>query len=227
MSDSERQLLREVTDSLQKAYELDPALRYPSADCAEILEHLGDGSSLDWVRSNALGPRSIGYRRGWVTVANLNPMRRMTTLHCVLPTRYDSPPTARPISHRTWRSNPRGRKYEKNGQSICLNETLHCQGRNPGMCLGDWWGVFCLELFERCCRQEGFARDSLFSRAKTRVGVGKYGDRSRPLPWALTTWIEPRSCRYLTPQDSGNGAAITRQIITQIESLPSCLCLRD
>lgn len=69
-NDTERDVLRHVTNSLKAAYKLNPELEYPWAEWAEILNFLEEaGDGLDFVVRNAMGRRPvIGYRRRDVTV---------------------------------------------------------------------------------------------------------------------------------------------------------------
>jgi hypothetical protein len=70
IDDSERNLLKDVSDSLHSAYRLNPTLRYPWAEWKEILELLdGDAEDTEFVRLHASGTPTIGYRRGNVKVS--------------------------------------------------------------------------------------------------------------------------------------------------------------
>ena len=69
VSDSERNLLQTVAQSLSLAYKLDPALEYPWAEWNEILELQGtDCPEKTLVRAHVTGKPAIGYRRGNVRV---------------------------------------------------------------------------------------------------------------------------------------------------------------
>jgi hypothetical protein len=70
VNETERNVLKDVADSLHSAYQLNPALAYPWAEWEEILELLGaDDSEKDLVRPKVKGEPTIGYRRKHVTVA--------------------------------------------------------------------------------------------------------------------------------------------------------------
>jgi hypothetical protein len=69
VSDSERNLLQSVAESLSFAYKLNPTLDYPWAEWNAILElHGADRPEKNLVRGRAAGKPAIGYRRGNVTV---------------------------------------------------------------------------------------------------------------------------------------------------------------
>jgi hypothetical protein len=64
VSDSEREILEYVANSLETAYKLDPNLSYPWAEWAQILDLLENTSSdLAFVQSRREGTPTIGYRR--------------------------------------------------------------------------------------------------------------------------------------------------------------------
>lgn len=66
---SERNLLKDVANSLHIANKLNPSLNYPWGEWAEVLEFLGsDDEEKEWVRSQSKAPPTIGYRRHNVTV---------------------------------------------------------------------------------------------------------------------------------------------------------------
>ena len=69
VNDSERQVLKDVADSLRSAYRLEPELQLPWAEWNEILELLEvDSAEKALVRSHAQGIPKIGYRRRKVRV---------------------------------------------------------------------------------------------------------------------------------------------------------------
>jgi hypothetical protein len=64
VSDSEREILEYVTNSLETAFKLDPDLAYPWTEWAQILDFLENiNSDLGFVRSCHQGTPTIGYRR--------------------------------------------------------------------------------------------------------------------------------------------------------------------
>jgi hypothetical protein len=70
VNDAETAVLEDVAGSLQKAYELDPGLRYPWAEWRQLLALLNrDRAEVERASSLAVGEPTIGYRRGRVTVA--------------------------------------------------------------------------------------------------------------------------------------------------------------
>lgn len=70
INESETAVLEDVAGSLQRAYELDPNLRYPWADWRQILALLKrDGAEAELASSRADVEPTIGYRRNCVTVA--------------------------------------------------------------------------------------------------------------------------------------------------------------
>jgi len=70
VNDSERQVLKDVTDSLRSAYRLDPTLQLPWEEWKEIVELLDvDLAEKELVRSHARGIPKVGYRRRKVRVA--------------------------------------------------------------------------------------------------------------------------------------------------------------
>jgi hypothetical protein len=69
VNDLERNLLKDVADSLRVAYRLNPTLQYPWAEWEEILELLdADLAYKEFARLHAKGKPTIGYRRGKVRV---------------------------------------------------------------------------------------------------------------------------------------------------------------
>jgi hypothetical protein len=70
INDSETAVLEDIADSLSRAFELDPSLRYPRAEWRKILEFLNrDGAEAGPASQSVDGEPTIGYRRNSVTVA--------------------------------------------------------------------------------------------------------------------------------------------------------------
>ena len=70
VNESETALLEDIVDSLLRAHELDPTLRYPWAEWSQVLTLLNrDGAKAELVNSGAVGEPTIGYRRSRVSVA--------------------------------------------------------------------------------------------------------------------------------------------------------------
>lgn len=69
VNDRERNVLKDVADSLRSAYQLNSTLPYPWAEWEEVLELLGtDVPERQLVRRQVKGKPTIGYRRRHVTV---------------------------------------------------------------------------------------------------------------------------------------------------------------
>jgi hypothetical protein len=67
MSESEKDVLADVANSLSSAYRLDPTLQYPWSEWLEILDLLETGEEeRTWLIQRAIEPGQIGYRRGSV-----------------------------------------------------------------------------------------------------------------------------------------------------------------
>ncbi|HTQ86653.1 MAG TPA: hypothetical protein VMI93_10615 [Candidatus Solibacter sp.] len=69
VGESERNVLRDVSESLRSSYRLDPTLHYPWAEWKQILEFLdADREEIGLVNAHVSEPSAIGYRRRSVRV---------------------------------------------------------------------------------------------------------------------------------------------------------------